>query len=71
MDMPMKHSGNCANLKGPKLRPRHYSYDPSVDEPATLLEQEDVDIEGETPTEDTEPIEQMEPENRSPGEHEN
>ena len=48
----------------PKKRPRHYSYDESVDEPAQLLEQEPVEIEEETPSEDTEPIEGIEPEDR-------
>jgi len=30
---------------GPKKRPRHHSYDESVDEPANPLEQEAVEIE--------------------------
>jgi hypothetical protein len=60
--MPWKDCGTGQALKGPKQRPRHYSYDTNVDEPATLLEQEAVDIEGETPAEDTEPIEQIEAE---------
>jgi hypothetical protein len=45
----------------PKKRLRHYSYNESVDEPAKLLEQEAVDIEAETPSEDTEPVETVEP----------
>lgn len=53
---------SCHTATGPRKRPLHYSYDQNVDEPATLLEQEEVDIEEETPAEDTEPIEQIEPE---------
>jgi hypothetical protein len=49
----------------PKKRPRHYSYDESVDEPGKLLEQEAVEIEKEVPSEDTEPIERVEPEDRN------
>jgi hypothetical protein len=49
----------------PKKRPRHYSYDESVDEPAKLLEQEAVDIEEEIPSEDTEPVEGVEPDDRN------
>ena len=48
----------------PKKRPRHYSYDESVDEPARLLEQEPVEIEQETPLEDTEPVEGVESDDR-------
>ncbi len=48
----------------PKKRPRHYSYDESVDEPAKLLEEEAVEIEQETPSEDTEPIEGVESDDR-------
>ena len=54
----------------PKKRPRHYSYDESVDEPAKLLEQEAVEIEREIPSEDTEPIERIEPEDRNLAEFE-
>jgi hypothetical protein len=50
----------------PKKRPRHHSYDESVDEPAKLLEQEAVEIEKETPSEDTPAIERLEPEDREP-----
>lgn len=45
----------------PRKRPKHHSYDESVDEPATLLDQEAVEIEEETPAEDTESVEQVEP----------
>ena len=48
----------------PKKRPRHHSYDESVDEPAKLLEQEAVEIEKETPSEDTPAIERLEPDDR-------
>jgi hypothetical protein len=46
----------------PRKRPKHHSYDESVDEPAKLLEQEAVEIEEETPAEDTEAIETSEQE---------
>ena len=35
----------------PRKRPKHHSYDESVDEPAKLLEQEPVEIEEEIPAE--------------------
>ena len=38
----------------PKKRQRHHSYDEGVDEPASLLEQEAVEIERETPAEEAE-----------------
>ena len=41
----------------PKMRPRHFAYDPNLDEPARLLQQEAVDIEEEIAAEDSEPIE--------------
>jgi hypothetical protein len=50
----------------PKKRPRHHSYDESVDEPAKLLEQEAVEIETETPSEDTIAVERVEPDEREP-----
>lgn len=50
----------------PKKRPKHHSYDESVDEPAKLLEQEAVEIEKETPSEDTPAIERLEPQDRQP-----
>lgn len=49
----------------PKKRPRHHSYDESVDEPATLLEQEAVEIEKETPSEDSAAIETFDPDDRA------
>jgi hypothetical protein len=42
---------------GPKLKQKHHSYDESVDEPAKTIEDEPVEIEGEVPAEDNEPIE--------------
>ena len=58
------HSGEARTKAEtpPKKRPRHYSYDANVDEPAKLLEEEAVEIEEEVPSEDTEPIEGVEPE---------
>jgi hypothetical protein len=49
------------SVAGPKKRPRHYSYDESVDEPGKLLEQEAVETEAEIPSEDSEAIERPEP----------
>jgi hypothetical protein len=46
----------------PRKRPKHHSYDESVDEPAKLLKQEAVEIEQEIPVEDTESIERTEQE---------
>jgi hypothetical protein len=41
----------------PRKRQRHHSFDESTDEPAKLIEQETVDVEGETPAEQNEPVE--------------
>jgi hypothetical protein len=59
-------SGEAAHRAktSPKKRPRHHSYDESVDEPAKLLEQGAVEIEQETPSEDTESVESVESDNR-------
>lgn len=61
-----KASGGKGVRVVPKKRARHHSYDESVDEPAKLLEQEAVEIEKETPCEDTRGIERIEPEDREP-----
>ena len=45
MDEACKH-------RGPRKRPRHHSYDESVDQPAGTLEQEAVEIDHEVPAED-------------------
>ena len=62
--------GAARNRKGvnlvPKKRAGHHSYDESVDEPAKLLEQEAVEIEKETPSEDTVVIERIVPDDREP-----
>ncbi len=50
-----------ANRAAPRKRPKHHSYDESVDEPAKLLNEEAVEIEEEIPAEDTEAVEQIEP----------
>jgi hypothetical protein len=43
---------------GPKQKDRRqHSYNESVDEPAALIQGEPVDIERETPADDTEPVE--------------
>jgi hypothetical protein len=44
----------------PKKRKKHHSYDESVDEPASLLKDEPVEIEAETPAEENQPIENIE-----------
>jgi hypothetical protein len=45
---------------GPKKKDqRHLSYDESCDEPARLIQNEPVDIERETPADDTEPVEEV------------
>jgi hypothetical protein len=46
----------------PKKRQKHHSYDESADEPAKLLEQEAVEIEAEIPSEDSEAVERVAPE---------
>jgi len=44
--------------RGPR-RSRHHSYDESVDEPARLIEDETVDVEGENAEDQNEPVEQV------------
>lgn len=46
-----------AGRSGPKKRPRHYSYEEDVDEPAGLIEKEAFDVEAEVPAEENEPVE--------------
>jgi hypothetical protein len=48
----------CATI--PKRRRKHYSYDESVDEPATLIEEEPVEVEHEIPAEENEPLQTIE-----------
>lgn len=43
----------------PTRKPRH-SYNEDVNEPDALIEREPTDIEGETPAEGNEPVEQVE-----------
>jgi hypothetical protein len=52
-------TGNHSQMtqRAPKQRPRHYAYDTNLNEPARLLEEEAVDFEEDTPSEDSEPIE--------------
>lgn len=54
----------------PKKRQRHHSYDESADEPAKLIEQETVEVEGEIPAEQNEPVEGGEGEDRPPAAYE-
>jgi hypothetical protein len=44
----------------PKRRQRHYSYDESLDEPATLIADEPAEIEHEAPAEEAESVERIE-----------
>jgi hypothetical protein len=69
MEADMHNEKARGKAKAPaKKRPRHYSYDESVNEPAKLLEQEAVEIEEEIPSEDSESIEGVEPEDRTTAE---
>jgi hypothetical protein len=51
-------------------KPRHHSWDESADEPAKLIEQETVEVEGEIPAEQNEPVEGGEGEERPPAAYE-
>jgi hypothetical protein len=44
---------------GPKKRDKHHSYDESVDEAPELIESESVEIEAEVPSDENEPIEDI------------
>lgn len=50
-------------LVGPRGRKRHP--DESVDEPAKLIEQEPVEIEKETPSDESRPVERIDENNTS------
>jgi len=47
------------------IGPKKKSYDESVDEPAKLIENEQVEVERETPAEGNQPVEQVEGNNKS------
>jgi hypothetical protein len=47
---------------GPKRKDRHYLYDEGADEPPGVIDKEETNIETENPTNDTEPVEQVEEE---------
>lgn len=49
----------------PKRRNKHYSYDENVNESAKLIEDEPVEIQGEVPAEEKQPIESIETEDKS------
>jgi len=53
----MRDQETC-DLK-PKPREKHYSYDQNVNEPAKLIDDEQMDIEQEIPQEDRQPIENI------------
>lgn len=57
----MKATSAGASAIVPRRRQRHYSYDESLDESAKLIADEPVEVEKETPAEDREPIERIEP----------
>ena len=52
----------------PKKRPRHCSYDESVDGPGKLLEQGAVEIENEVPSEEAESVKTVKVEDRDAAE---
>jgi hypothetical protein len=43
----------------PKQRQKHYSYNESLNEPASLIAYEPADVEQETPAEENAPIEEV------------
>lgn len=47
-------------MSGPNPRKRHHSFDENVNEPAKLLEGEAVEVEEEYPTDENEPVQQIE-----------
>lgn len=56
----MMSATGWSNAGIPKRRQRHHSYDESVDEPESLINDEPVDIEKEVPAEESEPVERVE-----------
>jgi hypothetical protein len=52
-------ANTIGNEAGPKKRDKHYSYDEGVDEAPELIESESVEIEAEVPSEENEPIEDI------------
>lgn len=58
-------TGDESSKMGPKRRKRHYSYNEGVDEPAKLIVDEPVEIEQEVPSEENEPVEGIEENNKS------
>lgn len=57
----MDRSSDAVRILGPKVPDRrHYSYDESADEPASLIESEAADVERETPADNTEPVQRIE-----------
>jgi hypothetical protein len=58
-------TGEESSKLGPKRRKRHYSYNEGVDEPAKLIADEPVAIEQEVPSEENEPVERTEENNKS------
>ena len=54
------HQADEARTLGPKQKDRrHRSYDESSDESAALIQREPVDVEKETPADDTEAVERI------------
>ena len=58
-------TGGRSRSTVPKGRRKHHSYDESVNEPATLIEDEPVEIQQEVPAEENEPLETIEENNNS------
>jgi hypothetical protein len=56
----MHPANEATRTAGPKQKDRrHHSYDESCDEPAALIQGEPVDVEKETPADQTEPVERV------------
>ena len=64
MTAPLLQSDEAGN--GAPRRGRRHSYDESLDEPAKLIDDEAVEVERETPSEENEPVERPRPEEAGP-----
>jgi len=59
--------GEGEMIIGPKHKDKqHHSFDEGTDEPPGLIDKESTDIETENPSDDTEPVEQVEEEDTEP-----
>lgn len=55
----MRTQMKSKHAEGPKVRDQRHSYDESTNEPASLIANEPADVEEETPSDDTEPVERI------------